>query len=92
MRGEEYLDYLRSLLRAGRGVLAAPMKERATRVRAPTLVVWGARDLLVPATGAKALGRLVPGARVLVYERSGHVPMVDQAERFNRDVIDFLDE
>ena len=59
-------------------------------VRAPTLVVWGERDPLVPARGAAALGDRIPGARVHLMPRTGHVPMVEAPGEFARVVGEHL--
>jgi pimeloyl-ACP methyl ester carboxylesterase len=87
----EYPLHLRATVRAARGVLAMPMHRHAPRLRAPTLIMWGAQDWLLPARAARRLQRLIPHAQVLIYRESGHCPMVDQPERWNRDVIAFLD-
>jgi pimeloyl-ACP methyl ester carboxylesterase len=67
------------------------MRERARGIAAPTLIVWGARDWVLPVTAARPLRQRIPGARLLIYSQSGHCPMVDQPERWNRDVEAFLD-
>lgn len=94
MRGiasREYPLHLRSMLRAARGVLQAPMRRHAAEIAAPTLIVWGARDLVLPVTAARPLRAAMPNARLLIYSQSGHCPMVDQPDRWNRDVEAFLD-
>jgi len=60
------------------------------RVEAPTLVVWGAKDRTFPPLAAEIVARHVRGARVSIYERSNHFPFLDEPDRFNREVIDFL--
>jgi pimeloyl-ACP methyl ester carboxylesterase len=87
----EFPHYLRAGVRAARGVLATPLLSRARELGAPTLIMWGARDHLLPVTAARPLRRRIPHARLLIYRESGHCPMVDQPERWNRDVELFLD-
>ena len=41
-------------------------------ITAPTLVIHGARDRLVPASGGRATARAIPGARLLMIEGMGH--------------------
>jgi hypothetical protein len=36
--------------------------------------------------------KLIPGARRVVFERTGHVAMLERPERFNRVLREFLDE
>jgi pimeloyl-ACP methyl ester carboxylesterase len=88
---DEYPLHLRAAVRAARGVLRSPMQRRAREIAAPTLIVWGQKDWLLPVSAAHGLRRAIPRSRLLVYAESGHCPMVDQAERWNRDVEAFLD-
>lgn len=87
----DYRLHVRSALRALHGVTRRPMAPHLHRLRAPTLIMWGARDYLLPVAAARPLQRLIPHARLVIYGRSGHCPMVDQPERWNRDVVAFLD-
>ncbi|UCD83799.1 MAG: alpha/beta fold hydrolase [Deltaproteobacteria bacterium] len=60
-------------------------------IKAPTLVLVGKEDLLTPVPTAEALSRAIPGARLHIFENAGHVPNIEQAEEWNRVVMDFLD-
>lgn len=60
-------------------------------IRAPTLVVWGARDGLVPLAQGRVLRDGIPGARLLVIPRACHNPMVDTPAEFDAAVLRFLD-
>jgi len=75
-----------------RGAVAAMRNRFAGEVAAPTLIVWGSRDPLVPAELARAWLRLIPDARVEILRGAGHVPMVDAPSSFVRIVLRFLDE
>jgi pimeloyl-ACP methyl ester carboxylesterase len=87
---DEYPNHLRATLRAGVSVLRHHVGERAAEIGAPTLIVWGARDRLLPVGGAHVLRSLIAGSRLIIYSQSGHCPMVDQPDRFNADVGRFL--
>jgi pimeloyl-ACP methyl ester carboxylesterase len=69
-----------------------PIRDRLGDIKAPTLVVWGEKDPLVPVRDAWELGELIPDARVVVYEDTGHVAMLERPEAFNALVADFLRE
>jgi pimeloyl-ACP methyl ester carboxylesterase len=69
-----------------------PIRERLTEIQAPTLVVWGEDDPLVPVRDAWEFGRLIPDARVVVYEDTGHVAMFERPVAFNALVEEFLEE
>jgi pimeloyl-ACP methyl ester carboxylesterase len=67
-----------------------PLDEELPKISCPTLIVWGAHDTLVPVKDAKRLQELIPGARREVFERTGHVAMLERPERFNRLLREFL--
>ncbi len=62
------------------------------KVKAPTLIVWGDRDRLIPFENAYQFERDIPSAKAIVYENVGHVPQMEIPERSVRDVIHFLSE
>jgi pimeloyl-ACP methyl ester carboxylesterase len=57
---------------------------------APTLLVWGERDPLVPLRLAAEYERAIPDVRLVVLEGAGHVPMVERPEAFAHAVLAFL--
>jgi pimeloyl-ACP methyl ester carboxylesterase len=61
-------------------------------IKAPTLLIWGDRDHLVPVALAAHYERTIPAARLVVLEGAGHVPMVDRPGEFSRAVLQFLSE
>jgi pimeloyl-ACP methyl ester carboxylesterase len=50
------------------------------RLSAPTLLIWGDRDPVVPVEAARASARLIPDARLEVLP-AGHVPQLGHPER-----------
>jgi pimeloyl-ACP methyl ester carboxylesterase len=61
-------------------------------VKIPTLVVTGAGDTTVLPARQELLAKCIPGARQVVVPRAGHAVPVDQAETFNRLLLEFLGE
>jgi pimeloyl-ACP methyl ester carboxylesterase len=75
--------------------MRTPYPDETARLRAltvPTLVMWGARDQVVPVEDAKRLERDIKGSRVIVYDDLGHVPMEEDAPRTAADAAKFLSE
>jgi pimeloyl-ACP methyl ester carboxylesterase len=69
-----------------------PIRDRLDDIKVPTLVVWGEDDKLVPVEDAWEFGELIPDARVVVYEDTGHVAMLERPDAFNALVEAFLAE
>lgn len=59
-------------------------------VRAPTLILWGAQDRLIPVSHAVRFEHAIPAARLIVYDGVGHVPMEEIGQRSAADVDAFL--
>lgn len=98
---EEWLDYFYARLERAGGhdaahaclltlTAAADNTGDPGRVRAPTLLVWGDEDRLVPMTHARRLARAIAGARLEVVPASGHMPFIERPDEFLRVVRPFL--
>jgi pimeloyl-ACP methyl ester carboxylesterase len=57
----------------------------------PALVVWGDDDKIMPPANAVLWGERLPDARVVMVEKCGHLPHVEQAAIVERHVRDFLE-
>ncbi len=61
------------------------------RITSPTLIVGAGRDLLVPPALLRATARAIPGAELLLFEDASHSVQMEQAQRYGRAVIEFLE-
>jgi pimeloyl-ACP methyl ester carboxylesterase len=62
------------------------------RIKAPTLLLWGASDGVVTPDYGRAYCRLIPGSRFELIEAAGHHPEIEQPETFAERVSRFLEE
>ncbi|GAA3547419.1 alpha/beta hydrolase [Nonomuraea rosea] len=60
-------------------------------ITAPALVTVGRHDWITPVECSETIARLIPGAELRVFERSGHSPQVEEAELWEATVREFLD-
>ena len=67
------------------------VSQRLHQIEAPTLVIHGDVDPLVPLKNGLHLAQTIPGATLIVYPQTGHIPEVERAEEFNHDILDFLE-
>jgi pimeloyl-ACP methyl ester carboxylesterase len=87
-----------ALARSTRGLLAAQMRRASdgltaalAHVQAPTLILHGGRDLLVPVRASRRAAERMPNARLVVLPRAGHVAQMEAPHLFARLVRDHLD-
>jgi pimeloyl-ACP methyl ester carboxylesterase len=69
-----------------------PLRDRLEKISCPTLIVWGDKDRLVPLKDASVFEELITDSRRIVYDDTGHVPMMERPARFNEDLRSFLEE
>ena len=81
----------RSVVAAIWHILKDDVRPLLREITAPTLVIWGERDNLVPLAHAAELRDQIPNARLAVLGGAGHNPMVDRPADFNRLLLRFLD-
>lgn len=62
----------------------------AGQIRCPTLILRGEGDDLVPAQDHEALAAAIPGARLVVYKRTGHLVLWERPEQCGADISHFL--
>jgi pimeloyl-ACP methyl ester carboxylesterase len=58
----------------------------------PMLIVWGARDGMIPVEHAHAAHRQVPGSRLEIFEQAGHFPHLSEPGRFAEVLSSFIAE
>ncbi|MGM9472532.1 alpha/beta fold hydrolase [Pseudarthrobacter sp. YS3] len=87
-------DGLRMPARAWKGILnglfeAMPPTESGT-IQAPTLILWGGLDSLLPRGDQETLAARIPGAVLKVYPDVGHVVLWECPEQVAEDTTAFL--
>jgi pimeloyl-ACP methyl ester carboxylesterase len=65
-------------------------KAQLATIKAPTLILWGEEDSLIPVRSAKWFADSIPGATAILYPRVGHLPMEETPERSAADVLAWL--
>ena len=73
------------------GLLAAEPPLDTGSISAPTLIVWGARDSLLPRADQEAMASEIPGARLVIYEDVGHLPVIEAPDRVAADLTALCD-
>lgn len=61
-------------------------------VTAPTLITVGRTDWITPVSCSELIASLIPGSRLVVFEKSGHSPQIEEAQAWTKAVREFLAE
>lgn len=79
-----------TLLRAAQDLLTKDIRDWLKMITAPTLLVWGIGDTLVPPALGDILRQEIANSRLLLLKKAGHVGMFDQPREFNAAILAFL--
>jgi pimeloyl-ACP methyl ester carboxylesterase len=60
-------------------------------IKAPTLILWGEQDHLIPVEAAHQFAKDIPGSKLTIYPATGHIPQEEVADRSAADVRAFLE-
>ena len=86
----EYGFSLEAILGQVEAVMGHRTTDRLHRITAPTLVITGDADRLVPPANSDILARNIPGAKLVKIAGGSHGFNFETPEIFNRAVLDFL--
>ena len=79
-------------LQALEDIVAYDVRDRLPEIACPTLIVWGDSDRLINVRDADVFAELIPDSRVVIFEDTGHVAMLERPAAFNELLSDFLEE
>jgi 3-oxoadipate enol-lactonase len=66
--------------------------DRLREIKIPTLIIVGEDDPGTPVASSKAMHERIPDSKLVVLPSAAHLSNVEQADAFNRTVLDFLKE
>lgn len=93
-RGTQIIERVRSLATVGKFLWPIPdkgLKKRMARIKAPTLVVVGEQDKVVPASYGYEFSSRIEGASAHTMSGAGHMMMLEQPTEFAEVVRGFLE-
>lgn len=85
-----FLTLLRTGLRL-RGVKPEQLLvHRLAQLKAPTLVIWGRRDRILPVVNGPIMAEQISDCRLEVIDDAGHMVTYEKSKRFNELAIEFF--
>ncbi len=66
------------------------MADEIPDITCPTLLIWGLNDTITPPMVAHEFNQLIPNSTLRFVDKCSHAPMMEQPERFNELLLDFL--
>ncbi|MFZ0799268.1 MAG: alpha/beta fold hydrolase [Terriglobales bacterium] len=72
------------------GIMAWESYSRIAQITAPTLVIHGKSDALVPPGNGELVAARVPGAKLVLLDNASHLFLTDQTEEAHKEILEFL--
>ncbi|MGA9511132.1 MAG: alpha/beta fold hydrolase [Candidatus Sulfotelmatobacter sp.] len=72
------------------GILAWEGYSRIPQIAAPTLVIHGKSDALVPAGNGRLIAQRIPGAVLVLLDQASHLFLTDQTQLASKVIFEFL--
>ena len=60
------------------------------KIAVPTLIICGREDIVTPLAQSEAMKESIPGAKLQIIEKAGHVSNLEQPDEFNKHLFNFL--
>jgi pimeloyl-ACP methyl ester carboxylesterase len=77
---------------APRALLTLDLTAVLPTITLPTLVVCGTSDVITPPAESRRIAELIPGARLELFPKAGHMLMLERAEELDALIVDFARE
>lgn len=86
----EYVTPLHGYRRQGEAIKGFNAYDRLPEIKAPTLVVSGTTDRLIPVENSRIIASRIPGAELVIFENMSHGFLFEALKKANETVLDFL--
>jgi len=87
---ESFAKSAGALIRNGKALDRMDLTREAAGIRAPTLIIYGRKDMLVTLDMMERTRDTIPGAILEVWDEVGHSAPVEDPIRFSKRLVEFL--
>lgn len=81
---------LEAFVRQSNAVISHDVESQLGRIRAPTQLTFGRRDLLTSTRFADGLKNSIRGSEVVIFDECAHAPIYERVDEFNQKTLAFL--
>ena len=86
----EYVTPLHGYTRQAQAIMGHDTYDRLPQLQAPTLIIAGTADRLVPVENSRIIASQIPNAELVILENMGHGYLVEAAGEANKAILNFL--
>ena len=86
----EYVTPVHGLIRQKEAIDSHNTYDRLPKMKAPTIVICGDADRMIPVENSRLLASRIPNAELIMLEKIGHGFFLEAADEANKVILDFL--
>ncbi|WP_180687976.1 alpha/beta fold hydrolase [Trichococcus shcherbakoviae] len=76
----------------GNGLFEETFPGELAKIQAPTLIVWGDRDTIIPKADQLALAEAIKGSKLIAHPGSGHMLYWEEPALIARDIVAYIND
>ena len=69
-----------------------PIEDDLSKVKVPTLIIWGEEDFVTPLEGGKKMNASMEDSKLVVFENCGHLPAEEMPKRTVEEILKFTEK
>jgi len=66
------------------------VRDKLSSIKVPTMIMVGKYDWVLPVSQSRYLAKHIPGAKLVLFQNSGHMVYMEEPDKFLRNVKEFL--
>jgi len=86
------IDKAMRVITTAKSAIRHNIEDRLNQINTPTLLIWGVHDTVTPYEVGKAFHQHIKNSELVPFDKSGHAPMMEEPQRFNKALDLFLDK
>lgn len=88
----DFEQHIRAVADCINSLVDFPARNIYPKIKAPTLILFGEDDAIIPFEHGYTIQRAIPDARARLLPNCGHLLVVEARDKINQLLLDFLDE
>ncbi len=69
-----------------------PIEDDLSKIKVPTLLIWGREDVVTPLAGGKIMNASIENSQLVIFENCGHLPAEEMPQRTVEEILKFTEK
>lgn len=68
-----------------------PIEDELSKIKVPTLIIWGKEDFVTPLAGGKKMNASIENSKMVIFENCGHLPAEEMPQKTVEEILKFTE-